>query len=57
MYVTRLYHQDVKDAKQICNRIKDGFSVEDLANTSYLNMDMHSDKSPTGLTFFSLHAH
>lgn len=56
-YVTRLYQQDVKDAKQVCNRIKDSFSVEDLSNISYLNIDMHSDKSPTGLTFFDLHAH
>lgn len=38
-------------------RIKDGFNVEDLNNVSYLNIDMHSDKSPTGLTFFDLHAH
>ena len=56
-YITRLYLQDVKDAKNIGNRIKDGFSVEDLANASYFNMDMHADKSPTGLTFFDWHAH
>lgn len=47
----------MKDARQVGHRIKDGFNVDELTNVSYLNIDMHSDKSPTGLTFFDLHAH
>ena len=30
--------------------------MDDLVNNSYLNIDMHSDKSPTGLSFFDLYA-
>lgn len=56
-HVSRLYLQDVKDAKLVSGRIKDGFSVEELSTVSHLNLDMHADKSPTGLTFFNWHAH
>lgn len=38
-------------------RIKDGFNYEELGNVSYLNIDMHSDKSPTGLSFFDYYSH
>lgn len=31
--------------------------MEDLSSLSHLNLDMHADKSPTGLTFFNWHAH
>ena len=55
--ITRADATPVARAKPAGVKLEDGFSVEDLSTVSYLNIDMHSDKSPTGLTFFDLHAH